>query len=309
MRLAPIVLFTYNRLHHTVETLEALKTNELAEASELLVYSDGPKTLQDQFSIDQIREYVKTLGGFKSVAVIERPRNLGLAHSIITGVTEVLNAYGKAIILEDDLLTSRFFLKFMNEALELYEKEEKVVNITGYTYPVKYPLPETFLLRDPGCWGWATWKRGWRVFKEDGRALLDALSRGDLLRQFNYNNSYPYSKMLEDAVSGKNESWAIRWYASAFLGNYLTLYPGTSLVHNIGNDRSGMHSCRSNLYDVKLSAKTIEVTKIPLNENENARSAFEAYFRSLRRPITQRVLGFITKLKGRYHRCHVRLAP
>jgi len=302
MNLAPIVLFTYNRFQHTLETLEALKANELAENSKVLVYSDGPKTNEDQFVLNQVRGYLRTLGGFKSVAVIERPRNLGLARSIITGVTEALNSYGKVIVLEDDLLTSRFFLKFMNEALELYENEEKVVSITGYTYAVTSALPETFLLRDPGCWGWATWKRGWRVFNEDGRALFDALSRGGLLRQFNYNNSYPYSKMLKNCISGKNESWAIRWYASAFLGNYLTLYPGTSLVHNIGNDRSGVHSRRSSLYDVKPSEKSIAVAKIPVCETEDARSAFEAYFRSLRRPIAHRVFGSIAKLIGKNHR-------
>jgi hypothetical protein len=298
MELAPIVLFTYNRFHHTVETLKALKANELAEASDVLVYSDGPKTLEDRGSVDQIRGYLRALGGFKSVTVIERPRNLGLARSIITGVTEVLNSYGKAIILEDDLLTSRFFLKFMNEALELYENEEEVISITGYTYTVRSALPETFFLSDPGCWGWATWNRGWRVFKEDGRALVDALSKAGLLRQFNYNYSYPYSKMLENSISGKNESWAIRWYASAFLKNYLTLYPGMSLVHNIGNDHSGVHSLRSNLYDVKLSDKTITVAKIPVSENRDARRAFEAYFRSLKRPIAQRVIRILAKLNG-----------
>lgn len=302
MNLAPIVLFTYNRFQHTVETLDALKANELAEDSEVLVYSDGPKTNKDQFAVNQVRGYLRTLGGFKSVAVIERPRNLGLARSIITGVTEALYSYGKAIVLEDDLLTSRFFLKFMNEALELYENEEKVVSITGYTYAVTSALPETFLLHDPGCWGWATWNRGWRVFNEDGQALFDALSRRDLLKQFDYNNSYPYSKMLKNFISGKNESWAIRWYASAFLGNYLTLYPGTSLVHNIGNDRSGVHSCRSSMYDVKPSAKSITVAKIPVCESKAARSDFETYFRSLRRPLARRVFGSIAKLKGPNHR-------
>jgi hypothetical protein len=232
--------------------------------------------------------------------VIERSENLGLAPSIITGVTEVLNSYRTAIVVEDDLVTSRFFLKFMNEALELYADEESVVSITGYTYPVASPLPETFLLRDPGCWGWATWKRGWNVFQKDGRSLLDALSKAALLRQFNYNDAYPYSKMLEDSVLGRNESWAIRWYASVFLGNYLTLYPGVSLVHNIGNDRSGVHSRWSNRYDVRLSNRPVAVAKIPLRESEAARSAFETYFHSLRRPISRRVLEYLTKLKGRH---------
>jgi hypothetical protein len=279
--LAPIILFTYNRFHHAIETLKALKNNELAEASEVLVYSDGPKTLEDQIPIEQIRSYLKTLGGFKSLTLIERRRNLGLERSIITGVTEVLNSYGKAIVLEDDLVTSKFFLRFMNEGL----------------------------LRDPGCWGWATWKRGWRMFNENGQALLDALLKMGLIRQFNYNNFYPYSKILENSILDNNASWAIRWYATAFLGNYLTLYPRMSLVHNIGNDRSGVHSRRSKAYDVELSDKPIKITKIPLTENEEARSAFEAYFRSLRRPIAQRVFGFLAKLKGRHYKSHKQNVP
>ena len=152
MILAPITLFTYNRLWHTQQTIEALRNNELADVSELFLFSDGPKSEADREKVQSVREYLKSVTGFKKVAVVERDRNLGLAQSIISGVTEFVNKYGRVIVLEDDMLTSPFFLRFMNDALEFYKDEEKVISIHGYMYPVKAELPETFFLKGADCW-------------------------------------------------------------------------------------------------------------------------------------------------------------
>jgi len=162
--LAPIVLFVYNRPWHMRQTIEALQKNELAEVSELFIFSDGPKSEADKEKVLEVREYIKTIPGFKSVTLIKRERNIGLAQSIITGVTDVINRYGRIIVLEDDMVTSPYFLKFMNEALEFYKDAEKVVCVHGYIYPIEAKLPETFFLRGADCWGWATWKRGWDLF-------------------------------------------------------------------------------------------------------------------------------------------------
>ncbi len=141
-------------------------------------------------------------------------------------MTEVLDRYQKVIVLEDDLVISPHFLQFMNEALDLYKKEDNVISITAYIYPVEGPLPETFFLRGADCWGWATWKRGWNLFQADGLALLKKLEEQKLERDFDFDGAYPYTQMLKDQISGKNNSWAVRWYASAFLAGKLTLYPG-----------------------------------------------------------------------------------
>jgi len=295
MKLAPIALFTYNRPWHTQQTVEALKQNELADQSGLFIFSDGPKNLNDKAKIDEVRKYIHSIEGFRSINITERPNNLGLAESIITGVTEMVNKFGSIIVLEDDLVTSACFLKFMNEALNLYENEPQVISIHGYTYPVKGKLPETFFLRGADCYGWATWKRGWDLFEKDGRKLLKELKQRNLTKQFDYNGACRYTRWLKQQIAGKNSSWAIRWHASAFLRERLTLYPGVSLVRNIGHDRTGTHCHKSRLFDVKLSKEPISLSLIDITENQEAKEIFASYLRSVKTPLTKAAVNRIRK--------------
>jgi glycosyltransferase involved in cell wall biosynthesis len=278
MELAPIILFTYNRPVHTQQTVSALLKNKLAADSDIIIFSDFPKTEQTVESVEQTRKYLKTITGFRSVKIVERNRNFGLANNVIDGVTKIVNQYGKIIVLEDDLLTSPYFLQYMNEALALYENEENVVCIHGYVYPVKQKLPDTFFLRGADCWGWATWKRGWDSFNPDSKQLLKQIKESSLSRRFNFNNTYSYTKMLKQQMEGKIDSWAVRWYASAFIQNKLTLYPGKSLIANIGLDGTGTHCKEEQDIVVTLSDKLIELQKIEVKENEQAYKAFAHFF-------------------------------
>lgn len=279
MTCAPIALFVYNRLEHTRRTVNALQQNRLAEQSELIIFSDAPKQPAEAENVRAVREYIRQLDGFKSVTVIERATNLGLAGSIIDGVTAVVTKYGRVIVLEDDMLTSEHFLTYMNEALEAYEADDRVISIHGYTYPVSRSMPEAFFLLGADCWGWATWRRGWACFNPDGHYLLDELKRRNLLDAFDFKGAYPYSKMLEGQINGNNDSWAIRWYASAFLAEKLTLYPGRSLIHNIGNDASGTHCDETNVFNTNLSATPIDLGNIEIIPSSLGREAFEDFFR------------------------------
>ena len=276
---SPIVLFVYNRLDHTWRTIEALKKNILAEDSNLIVFSDAPKSEAQTDAVQEVRKYISEIDGFKTVTIIERESNLGLARSIIDGVTTIVSKYGRIIVLEDDMVTSPYFLTYMNEALEKYADDERVVSIHGYVYPVGQPLPEAFFLPGADCWGWATWSRGWSYFNSDGKFLLDELKRRKLISAFDYNGAYPFSKMLEGQIKGTNDSWAVRWYVSAFLAGKLTLYPGRSLVHNIGNDDSGTHCGESADFDVNLSSTQISLNNINSEPSQEGRQAFEDFFR------------------------------
>lgn len=154
INVTPIILFVYNRLWHTKQTVEALQKNDLASESELFIFSDGPKPGAEE-KVKEVREYLKTITGFRKVTIIERDTNWGLANNIIDGVTKIVNEYGKVIVLEDDLVTSPGFLTYMNEGLKIYADEEQVASIHGYIYPLKHPerLPETFFIRGADCWG------------------------------------------------------------------------------------------------------------------------------------------------------------
>jgi hypothetical protein len=289
MVLAPIVLFVYNRPWHTQQTIEALQKNELASKSELFIFSDAAKNDSAIDKVKEVRNYIKNIDGFKKITNIEREKNWGLANSIIDGVTKIVNEYGKIIVLEDDLVTSPYFLKFMNEALEMYQNEEKVACIHGYIYPMEN-LPETFFIRGADCWGWATWKRGWDIFESDGQKLLDEVKQRGLQKEANFDNSYDYTKMLSDQINGKNNSWAVRWYFSAFLKEMLCLYPGKSYVQNIGFDGEGTH-CKttSNLFTIQLY-HAIHLSKTIPKEDIDARKKMEFFFNSIKSSLINRII-------------------
>lgn len=296
MTIAPIALFTYNRVDHTRKTLEALQKNELAYESELFIFLDGPRSEADREKVNSVHEYLKTVDGFKKVTIIERNANFGLAQSIITGVTEIINRYGQIIVLEDDLITSQWFLRYMNEALDCYKDEAQVISVHGYIYPVKVKLPETFFLKGADCWGWATWQRGWDLFEPDGQNLLSELRTRKLTHAFDFDGAYWYTRTLEEQVNGTLDSWAIRWYASAFLKDRLTLYPGRSLVRNIGIDESGTHCETTDKYDTDVSREPVRIERITLKENRAAREAFKTFFRSLQSSLFQRALARINRM-------------
>ena len=277
---APIALFTYKRLTHTKRTIASLLNNYLASQSDLIIFSDAPKNETDIEAVKEVRDFLEKIDGFHSVLIIYRENNLGLANSIIGGVTEILQQYDRVIVLEDDMVTSPYFLTYMNESLEIYSNDDRVISIHGYVYPVKNKLPKTFFLRGADCWGWATWQRGWKCFNPNGQYLLDELQKLDMTNEFDFNGTYGYTQMLKDQIAGKNDSWAIRWYASAFLEDKLTLYPRHSLVHNIGNDSSGTHCGTTSKLDVILSLAPIKVDRIEVKESKLARLQFENFFAS-----------------------------
>ena len=177
---APIVLFVYNRPWHTLQTLNALMKNELADQHVLYIYSDGPKikAANDEVKkIEEVRKLIRTKQWCKEVYIVESETNRGLADSIINGVTEIVNKHGKIIVLEDDLITSAGFLNYMNIALNLYKNEKNVMHISGYMFPTEKKLPETFFLVFTSCWGWGTWDRAWQSFDLSARNLLSKVKK------------------------------------------------------------------------------------------------------------------------------------
>lgn len=276
---APITLFVYNRPAHTRQTVEALLKNELAGESDLIIFSDAAKKPEAAEAVGEVRKYIKTITGFKSLSIIERDKNWGLADSIIDGVTRLCSEYGRVIVLEDDLITSPHFLRFMNDALDMYEHEDRVMHISGSTYPIERMVDETFFLRIPLCWGWATWDRAWRHFRKSNDLMLKFDRK--MRRDFTFNENYDTWVQLELNKKGLINTWFVYWYAALFLRGGLALFSGKSLVKNIGMDGSGVHCGASNHYDMELTTTAIQIAPISLNESGEAVMRHENYFRFL----------------------------
>jgi len=298
--LAPIALFVYNRPDHTRRTLNYLQKNVLAEDSRLFIFSDGAKTDADQPKVDQVRQLIKEVSGFKSVKVINSKQNNGLANSIIKGVTQLVNEYGKVIVFEDDLLSSKYTLEYFNEALTRYANEEKVMHIGAYMFDLEdKKLPETFFYRIATSWGWATWSRAWKNFEPDVDTLINQFDK-QKIHTFSIDGTMNFWKQIQEFKTGKNNSWAIRWYASIFLKGGLTLNPSHSLVHNIGHDGTGVHSNIENTYQVKIAQKPVKKFPAIVKEDQQAHQAIRHFLKNRKGSLVKRGVVFIKQLRIRY---------
>lgn len=293
---APVVIFVYDRLEHLRLTINSLQLNNLAQKTDLFIYSDAAKLKENEENVVSVRKYISSITGFQSIKIIHRESNLGLANSIISGVSETLKEYKKVIVLEDDLITSPYFLNYMNDALELYKDHSEVASIHGYIYPIDNKgLPDYFFIKGADCWGWATWDRAWRHFEPDGKLLLQQLETCQNKVDFDFSGGYKYTKMLRDQVLGKNNSWAIRWYASAFLRGMVTLYPSRSFVHNTGNDGSGTHSETTDHFDAKILNTYPVLSLVDTQESPEARARIRQYFYSTKPSFFRRLIRAVIR--------------
>jgi GNT-I family len=260
--LVPIILFVYNRLEHTQKTVESLLKNPLAEYSKLFIYSDGAKNEKDLIKVKAVRNYIRDINGFFSTEIVERPSNLGLANSVISGVSEIIKFSGKVIVMEDDIVSAPKFLKYMNEALNIFENDERIYSISGYTFPIKIPqnydLP-VYLSYRSSSWGWGTWKNRWEnvdwkikdyeSFKLDRKAQIIFNKGGEDL-----------TPMLNAQMKGMIDSWAIRWTYAHFKNNAYCVMPVKSYCKNIGTDSSGTHSATTKKFDGDLQESMEAIT-------------------------------------------------
>ena len=275
----PVVIFAFNRPDHLQQTLEALAANSLARSTEVTIICDGPRGEQDLVLTQAVRQVAHNENRFLSVTVRENTVNRGLAQNIISGVTEMLEAYGRVIVLEDDLVTSPHFLAYMNDALELYTDNEKVASVQGWCFPhTVTDVSDTFFLRGADCWGWATWKDAWKMFNADALALVAQIRKRRLQHKFNADGQYDYETMLEDAAAGLVSSWAVRWHASVFLNNCYSLHPSKSLVLNKGFD-TGTHFKENNLLQQECEFLPVPVVLQPVYENIAMRQTYNRWLR------------------------------
>lgn len=293
---APIALFAYARPWHTRQALDALLRNPEAPETDLVAFCDAARHPGVAEPVAQVRALLRGVTGFRSVRLVEREQNLGLARSIISGVGEVLDAHGQVIVVEDDLVVSPYFLAYMNEGLRRYADDARVASIHAYQYPLDRPVPPLFFLRGADCWGWATWSRAWRHFRPDAAQLAAQLQQQGLVRSFDMDGRYPFHRMLRRQAAGQLDSWAIRWHASAWLDGMLTLYPGRSHALNIGADGSGTHCATTvDLGDALADQPTDWGAAPPVQEDAAGREAVARALQQIRRRLW---VGRLRRLVG-----------
>jgi len=243
--LAPIALFVYNRAEHARQTLESLRANQLAQQSDLFVFSDGAKNESGVAAVGAVRKLIRAIEGFKSLTIIERKHNLGLSNSIITGVTQLCRQHGRAIVLEDDLLTTSDFLTFVNQALDRYENAPQVFSVTGFNFPIPPPpdYPYDAYASARSCsWGWGTWRDRWEKTEWCASAFDDFISSPEGRRRISEAGS-DLAQLLAMQTAGKIQGWDVIWGYEHLRHSAVAIRPSISRVYNIGFDGSGIH-CR-----------------------------------------------------------------
>lgn len=301
MQLSPIVLFTYKRLDTLKKTVESLSANLLAGSSDLIIYSDGAKSSNEDVSIAEVRAYLKTISGFNTITIHESTVNKGLANSIIEGVSDVINHYGKIIVLEDDLIVSQNFLAFMNAALDFYEQNSKVFSVSGFGLKVALPKNydyDVYFTPRGLSWGWATWKDRWANVDWEVKDFEKLKKDKKARRKFALGGTDLFP-MIKKQMEHNIDSWAIRWFYSQFSTGQLTVFPVLSKVKNIGFDVDATHTNAYNRYEILFDSSNQQncIFKSDVIINPLILGSFQSYYGIFQRIFYGRIISPFYKLK------------
>lgn len=247
MSFAPIVMFVYNRADHFEKTVTALSKCAEAVQSDLCIFSDAAKSEKDAEQVEAVRRLahrVKQSGDFKSVRITESKENKGLANSVISGVTQVMEQYGRVIVLEDDCVPSPFFLRYMNTCLDFYDQDHTIGSVAGYAPPIVFPddyEKDVFAAYRSCSWGWATWKDRWENVDWRLDSIQELYHNPDLIKKLNSCGTDRFVRLYRQTKSNKN-SWSVKFGYHLVRNDRLTVYPRFSYIDNIGCDSTGVHS-------------------------------------------------------------------
>jgi hypothetical protein len=300
---APIALFVYNRPDHARQTVDALRLNDFAKSSDLFVFADGAKTPEGAAAVNSTRKYARSVEGFKSVTVVERERNFGLSRSVITGVSQLCSDFGKAIVVEDDVITAPDFLRFMNRGLQRYADEPRVMSVCAFNPPLASPASypfDTFCSYRFSCWGWATWKGRWE--KADWAVTDYAQFATDRAKQKKFDlGGDDLSWLLKLHMRGEIDSWDTVWAYTHFKHDALALLPVESKAYNIGLDGSGVHCKHVSMEQSSIGGGSSSEYRFPDSVDVNPH--FVAEIRKYHRPsMARRLVRFARQIAPRKRR-------
>lgn len=263
-----VAVFAYRRSLHLARVLRSLQVQWREIPLPIHLFLDGSRGECDSAAVDACRNVAAQFTDSLDLNVRASTANIGLFGSITKGISELLDLYSEVIVIEDDILTSPYFLRYMLDGLTRYADQPRVASIHGYTPPIPARLPETFFLRGADCWGWATWRDRWSLFRSDAAVMAAEIRDRGLANKFNLGGGVPNLQLLDARAAGRSGSWAICWHASCFLADRFSLHPGRSLVRNIGIDSSGEHCSPTPELVAHLTDRPIPIQRIPVQETQ-----------------------------------------
>lgn len=276
-----LLIVAFNRPDHVRNLVESLDGNPEFDSLPLILALDGPRRETDERLISRVKEIVLTRR--PDVHLIERSENFGVRRAIETAITSVLGEFERVIVVEDDLEVSPYFLKFMLDGLETFHSTENVASIHGYSIDMPKTVDSTYFLRGADCWGWATWRRAWKIYDSNAQTLYEELLNQGHGSHFSFGGTSPHLDLVKQSITGEIDSWAIRWHASTYLAGHFSLHPRRSLVRNLGMDGSGTHAGKTEIYNSQLSDAPVSVELRPVSESQPAFLAYKKFYSSRNR--------------------------
>jgi hypothetical protein len=265
-RITPIAIFVYNRPDHTRRLLESLIKCDRLDVCPVLIFCDGPKDESQAGKVHAVRTIIHNFAEKNNPKIIEADKNLGLNTSIVNGVSQVIEDYGRAIILEDDLILHPCTLDFMIQALDRYENDPRVGHVSGFAFPIKHDSREDALFLPLfNSWGWATWERSWKNFEWSPDKAMQEMNKDSGLRK----RMYPYYDMFVHFYKGNIMVWDLLWHWKFHSLNKLGVFPSASLIWCSGFDETATHTTSipkdgyQSSYEQVMTVKRSEYFRFP----------------------------------------------
>lgn len=289
--LAPIVVTVFNRVEHTKKMINSLLNNKLADKSEIYIFCDNYKDEKDKNAVEETVKYVSSIKGFKKIEVCVHAQNLGMVDNTLSAIEYIFTIYDKLIFLEDDAELSPIFLEFMNASLNYYKEKKNVMGITGWKYPCKPQANNDKIIftRLGESWTWATWKDRFAYYKRDNSIMKKFDKK--MIYEFNFHNTNLFWRQLVGNKTNRQNTWSIYWYAAFFLNNGLCAAPSETLVRNTGNDGSGFHTKKNDLFDTNISNKKYFLFNDVIEEDNEYFENLKTYFNSMKPTLLHRIMN------------------
>jgi len=293
--MTPVIIFTYNRPDHLVQSIDSLKINKLFKETNFFIFKD--KLNLDNHNINYKYEILFNKLP-KNFTVIKRKKNFGLKKNISLGISEILHRYKSVIVCEDDLIFHKDFIFYMNNNLIKYEKVKKISSISGFS-PIfesqSKIFPKQYCLNLTSSWGWGTWRNYWNNYISwDSKNEKKLFYNNKLLQdKFDYDGSQSHTLWLKKDDHKMISSWNIQWEFFNFTKKYLTLYPNINFVENKGFDGSGIH-CGSTGYifkkinnneEYKKKYHSVVIAELPVHRKIISDNLKENFFRKIIKKI------------------------
>ena len=281
-QISPVLIPVYDRYIHFEKVINTLSKCHNSDKTELYIYIDFAKSNQVLECQNSILNTISDFEhNFKLINVIQRSFNMGAQNNILDAIDDLFRKYKSIIFLEDDCIVHPSFLNFLNSCLNKYADNEDILGVSGYLYPINYPVQfgdkDIVKLPYSSAWGMGLWESKYSRPELKSKQILSLIKQKKIVTLLkNVSNRHHYVSLKE--VFFKRDRWGDFCFMLSLLNNDKKwIFPVHTLVKNIGADGSGVHqgAYNFNIIDSQILPKNLNLN-FNLSEDHNLRLIFQS---------------------------------